>query len=96
MPAAQRVLTPALVAACVGYFMIILDTTIVNVAVPAIGEDLGADLTDLQWVVDSYLVLLAAGILTGGALSDRFSARRILCTRGRHCAPSTASSTRTA
>lgn len=70
-------LTPALAAVCIGYFMIILDTTIVNVAVPAIGEDLGADLTDLQWVVDSYLVLLAAGILTGGALSDRFSARRI-------------------
>jgi DHA2 family methylenomycin A resistance protein-like MFS transporter len=76
-PAAQRVLTPALAAVCLGYFMIILDTTIVNVAVPAIGEDLGADLSELQWVVDSYLVLLAAGILTGGALSDRFTARRI-------------------
>ena len=76
-PAAERVLTPALAAACIGYFMIILDTTIVNVAVPAIGADLGADLADLQWVVDSYLVLLAAGILTGGALSDRYSARAV-------------------
>ncbi len=70
-------LTPALIAACLGYFMIILDTTIVNVAVPAIGQDLDADLADLQWVVDSYLVLLAAGILTGGALSDRFTARNV-------------------
>ncbi|MGQ0463715.1 MAG: MFS transporter [Sporichthyaceae bacterium] len=73
----RGVLTPALVAACAGYFMIILDTTIVNVAVPSIGADLGADLTDLQWIVDSYLVLLAAGILTAGALSDRYTARTV-------------------
>lgn len=76
-PGDRRVLTPALVAACAGYFMIILDTTIVNVAVPAIGADLDADLVDLQWVVDSYLVLLAAGILTGGAMSDRYTARTV-------------------
>jgi DHA2 family methylenomycin A resistance protein-like MFS transporter len=71
------VLTTGLVAACLGYFMIILDTTIVNVALPPIGDDLGADLTGLQWVVDSYLVVLAAGILSGGSLSDRYTARAI-------------------
>lgn len=74
---AGKVLTTGLVAACLGYFMVILDTTIVNVALPPIREDLGTDLTGLQWVVDSYLVVLAAGILTGGALSDRYSARAV-------------------
>jgi DHA2 family methylenomycin A resistance protein-like MFS transporter len=71
------VLTTGLVAACLGYFMIILDTTIVNVALPPIRADLGTDLTGLQWVVDSYLVVLAAGILSGGSLSDRYSARAV-------------------
>lgn len=75
--AAERVLTPALVAACFGYFMVILDTTIVNVALPPIRDDLGTDLAGLQWVVDSYLVVLAAGILTGGALCDRYTARTV-------------------
>lgn len=74
---AERVLTPALVAACFGYFMVILDTTIVNVALPPIRDDLGTDLAGLQWVVDSYLVVLAAGILTGGALCDRYTARTV-------------------
>src|SRR3954451_8513177 len=71
------VLTTGLVAACLGYFMIILDTTIVNVALPPVRADLGTDLTGLQWVVDSYLVVLAAGILSGGSLSDRHSARKV-------------------
>lgn len=75
--ASTKVLTPALVAACLGYFMIILDTTIVNVALPPIRDDLGTDLAGLQWVVDSYLVVLAAGILTGGALADRHTARTV-------------------
>lgn len=70
-------LTRGLVAACLGYFMVILDTTIVNVALPPIRADLGTDLAGLQWVVDSYLVVLAAGILSGGALCDRYSARAV-------------------
>ncbi|HEY2830947.1 MAG TPA: MFS transporter [Sporichthyaceae bacterium] len=74
-----RFLTAGLVAACLGYFMVILDTTIVNVALPAVRADLHTDLAGLQWVVDSYLVVLAAGILTGGALSDRCSARTVFC-----------------
>ncbi|HZE66235.1 MAG TPA: MFS transporter [Sporichthyaceae bacterium] len=74
-----RFLTAGLVAACLGYFMVILDTTIVNVALPAVQADLHTDLAGLQWVVDAYLVVLAAGILTGGALSDRCSARTVFC-----------------
>ena len=48
-----------MLAASLGFFVIVLDTTIVNVALPAIGEDLGADLSELQWVVDAYVVVFA-------------------------------------
>lgn len=65
-----------LVAASLGYFVIVLDTTIVNVALPSIGSDLGADLRDLQWIVDSYVVVFAGLLLSSGSLSDRFGAER--------------------
>ncbi len=72
-----RVLSWALVAVCLGYFMVILDTTIVNVALPALRTDLRADVSGLQWVVDGYLLMLAALLLAGGVLADRFGARRV-------------------
>ncbi|GAA4975042.1 MFS transporter [Yinghuangia aomiensis] len=72
-----RVVSPALLVVCLGYFMVILDSTIVNVALPALARELGTGVSGLQWVVDSYLVVLAAGLLSGGALADRFGARRI-------------------
>lgn len=75
--AQSRVLSWALVAVCLGYFMVILDTTIVNVALPAMRADLHADVSGLQWVVDGYLLMLAALLLTGGVLADRFGARRV-------------------
>ena len=52
-----------LVAASLGFFLVVLDTMIVNVALPAIGEDLGADLSELQWVVDAYVVVFAGLLL---------------------------------
>jgi DHA2 family methylenomycin A resistance protein-like MFS transporter len=55
-PARTRVLSLALAAICLGYFMVILDTTIVNVALPALRADLGASVSGLQWVVDGYLL----------------------------------------
>ncbi|HEY3894190.1 MAG TPA: MFS transporter [Pseudonocardiaceae bacterium] len=73
----NRLLTPALVAICLGYFMVILDATIVNVALPALRQDLGASASGLQWVVDGYLLMLAALLLSGGALADRLGARRV-------------------
>ncbi len=77
-PAPQsRVLSWALVAVCLGYFMVILDTTIVNVALPAMRTDLHADVSGLQWVVDAYLLMLAALLLTGGVLADRLGARLV-------------------
>lgn len=76
-PARTSVLSLALAALCLGYFMVILDTTIVNVALPALRTDLGASVSGLQWVVDGYLLMLAALLLTGGVLADRLGARRI-------------------
>lgn len=57
--------------------MALLDSTLVNVALPRIGEDLGADLAVLQWTVNAYLLTLAGLILVGGALGDRFGRRRV-------------------
>lgn len=67
---------PALVAAMLGFALITLDTSVVNVALPAIGADLGAGMTGLQWVVDSYTLAFAALLLSSGALADRIGASR--------------------
>src|SRR6478609_9524585 len=74
-----RVGLAPLIAVCTGYFMVILDVTIVNVAAPAIGRDLSISLTDLQWIVDGYTVAFAGLLLLGGALGDRAGHRRIFC-----------------
>src|ERR671938_853887 len=66
-----------LVAVCVATFMLLLDITVVNVALPYIERDLHATFTDLQWVVDAYALTLAALLLTGGSLADRLGRRRI-------------------
>jgi MFS transporter, DHA2 family, methylenomycin A resistance protein len=67
----------ALVALCLGFFVILLDGTVVNVALEAIRADLGGTLADQQWVVASYTVALAAGMLTAGSMGDRFGSRRV-------------------
>jgi len=54
-----------------------LEATVVNVALPAIGEDLDADVAGLQWTLNGYLLTLAALILLGGSLGDRFGRRRV-------------------
>jgi EmrB/QacA subfamily drug resistance transporter len=66
-----------LVAVCTATFMLLLDVTIVNVALPDIERSLGSDFTDLQWVVDAYALTLAALLLTGGSLADLFGRRRL-------------------
>ncbi|MFI8290566.1 MFS transporter [Streptomyces sp. NPDC085614] len=60
-----------------GSGMALLDSTVVNVALPHIGDDLGADLADLQWTVNAYMLTLAGLILLGGALGDRYGRRRV-------------------
>ncbi len=66
-----------LLATVLGSGVAFLDGTIVNVALPAIAEDLDAGLGDLQWVVNSYLVTLSSLVLLGGALGDRYGRRRV-------------------
>nr|WP_307623994.1 MFS transporter [Streptomyces sp. V3I7] len=66
-------------AVCAGYFMVILDVTIINVAVPVVGRDLSASLTGIQWITDGYTLVFAGLLMTGGALGDRFGNRRVFC-----------------
>ncbi len=66
-----------LIAVSVATFMLLLDITVVNVALPSIRKDLGASFSDLQWVVDAYALTLAALVLTAGSLADRFGRRRL-------------------
>jgi EmrB/QacA subfamily drug resistance transporter len=66
-----------LLAVSVATFMLLLDITVVIVALPAIREDLDASLTDLQWVIDAYALTLAAFVLTAGSLADRLGRRRV-------------------
>ncbi|MGH2867251.1 MAG: MFS transporter, partial [Solirubrobacteraceae bacterium] len=66
-----------LVAVCVGTFMLLLDVTIVNVALPAIQVSLHSSFSDLQWVVDAYSLMLAALLLTTGSLADLFGRRLV-------------------
>jgi EmrB/QacA subfamily drug resistance transporter len=64
-------------AVSVATFMLLLDITVVNTALPAIQRDLGASFTDLQWVIDAYTLSLAALVLTAGSLADRLGRRRV-------------------
>ena len=66
-----------LLAVCIGTFMLLLDVTIVNTALPYIERSLGASFSDLQWVIDAYALSLAALLLTGGSLADLFGRRLV-------------------
>jgi len=76
-----RLSTPAgrwvLTAAVLGSAVVSLDATVVNVALPTIGRDFGARVSGLQWTVNGYALTLAALILLGGSLGDRFGRRRV-------------------
>jgi EmrB/QacA subfamily drug resistance transporter len=66
-----------LVAVCLGVFILLLDITIVNVALADIQDELHASLSDLQWVIDAYALSLAALLLTAGSLADLYGRRRV-------------------
>ena len=66
-----------LVAVCLGVFMLLLDITIVNVALADIQTELDASLSDLQWVIDAYALSLAALLLTAGSLADLYGRRKV-------------------
>src|SRR4051794_34992409 len=66
-----------LVVAILGSSMAFIDGTVVNVALAALQSDLQATITQVQWVVESYALFLAALLLTGGSLGDRYSRRKV-------------------
>ncbi len=66
-----------ILATVLGSGMAMLDSTVVNVALPTLGRDLRAGMSDLQWTINAYTLTLAALILLGGSLGDRFGRRRI-------------------
>src|SRR5881397_601045 len=66
-----------LAAVAFGLFMIMLDNTVVNVALPSIGKDLKISISELEWIVTGYALVFAALLITGGKLADMFGRRRI-------------------
>lgn len=66
-----------LIVTCIGSFMLLLDTSIVTLALPRIQADLHANLSDLQWAVDAYILPFAVLMLTAGTLGDRFGRKRL-------------------
>ena len=71
---------PALFALCLGFFMILVDTTIVSVATPAIIDDLHADVNDVVWVTSAYLLAYAVPVLITGRLGDRYGPKNLYMT----------------
>src|SRR5947207_2038377 len=75
-PPAMRIRHPLVLASvCLGYFMAVLDSTVVNVALPDMARSLGTGIAGMQWVVDGYALLFASLLLTAGALGDRLGNR---------------------
>src|SRR4029077_15554983 len=78
-PCAPRAEPWILAAAILGSSMALIDGTAVNVALPALQQNLHATSVDAQWVVESYALFLAALLLVGGSMGDRFGRRLIFC-----------------
>src|ERR1700739_1771334 len=66
---------PALAVICLGVFVISVDATIVNVTLPTLSRQLGADTAQLQWIVDAYTLVMSGLLLSAGSLSDRYGRR---------------------
>src|SRR5262245_36659098 len=79
VPCARRSEPWILAATILGSSMAFIDGTVVNVALPALQKNLNATVLDLQWVVESYALFLAALLLAGGSMGDRFGRRRVFC-----------------
>src|SRR2546423_521935 len=68
----------ALAVLCLSLVLVVVDNTILNVALPTIARDLDANTSSLQWIVDAYVLVFAGLLLTAGSLGDRFGRRRAL------------------
>ncbi|MFI7469011.1 MFS transporter [Nonomuraea sp. NPDC049646] len=67
-----------LVVLCLSALVLVVDNMVLTVAVPPLAADLGADAQDLQWILDSYILVFAGLLLTAGSLSDRYGRRRVM------------------
>src|SRR5919205_939536 len=76
----RRVQLLTLGACCLGLCMVMLDNTVVNVALPSIQRELGAEVSGLALVLDAYILVFASLLLTAGSLGDRFGRRRVFRT----------------
>ena len=74
-------------AMCFALFMIMLDNTVVNVALPSIQQDLDASISGLEWTINGYTLSFAVLLATGGRLGDIFGRRRMFLSRRRHLRP---------
>ena len=66
-----------LYAICFGFFLVLFDTTALNVAVPSMHREFGGPMSGLQWIVNAYTIVFASFVLTCGALGDRYGAKRL-------------------
>src|SRR6185437_2971921 len=66
-----------LVAVCIAIFMLLIDITVVNVALPSLQKSLDASFSELQWVVDAYALTLATFVLTAGSAGDLYGRKRV-------------------
>ena len=73
---ADRSRPRTLFAVCFGFFLVLLDTTALNIATPALGHEFGNRISDLQWVVNSYTLVFASLLLAAGAIGDRAGVKR--------------------
>src|SRR5258705_4108116 len=71
----------ALAVICLSVFVISVDATIVNVALPTLSRELNADTAQLQWIVDAYTLVMSGLLLSAGSLSDRYGRRGLLSGR---------------
>src|SRR5215475_1987415 len=78
-PSAVNKYSPWLVlfTLCLGFFMILLDTTIVNVAIPQMSEHLHASLSDILWILNGYILVYAVLLITTGRLGDLFGPKQL-------------------
>ncbi|SEN39928.1 MFS transporter [Nonomuraea pusilla] len=67
-----------LVVLCLSTLVLVIDNMALNVAIPTLTEELGASAQDIQWILDSYILVFAGLLLTAGSLSDRFGRRRVM------------------
>ena len=61
---------------CLSLLVLVVDNTVLNLAIPSLMRDLGATPADIQWIIDAYILVFAGLLLTAGSLSDRYGRRR--------------------